>query len=184
MLAPVGAPYPTTYHIALLVNTLIGMLVSREDNVNIFDVTQKEVIKRYVPHATNATAFTENAKMSLLVEHLLFYMWTDGRLEPSKALTAAVEKGINARHAKATGDYRKKDKSNTAEEQSAKVVLELSEQRIEMLMGMMDPGHGSAVATLDGPVDVEDSMYSSSQLSDVTETPSFEDDEDSAMTPT
>jgi hypothetical protein len=179
-----GAPYPTTYHIALLVNTLIGMLVIREDNVNIFNVTQKEVIKRYIPYAANTTAFTENAKMSLLIEHLLFYMWTDGRLETNKALTNAVEKGIKARQTKATGDARKKDKLNNAEEQSAKVVLELSAKRIEMLMGMMQPGQATAGATMEGLVGHEEDIYPSSQLSDVTETPSLEDEEGSAMTPT
>ena len=126
------------------------------------------LVKDYVPHAANATSYSENAKMSLLVEQLLFYMWTDNRLTASETLTAAVEKGIAAREAKATGDARRKDKGQTGEERDAKVVLEMSAERIRMLMGMW--GRGRVL----GEVGLE----SSSQLTDEPLTETEEDGDD------
>jgi hypothetical protein len=105
--------------------------------------------------------------MSLLVEHLLFWMWQAEQLDITTAFVNAVEKGIQARQGRAIGDGRRKDKGQSGEEMSARVVLEMSGERISMLVGMMK---GDTAAGADG-VDGGGMMPSSSQLSELTPTP-------------
>ena len=149
-------------------------------------MTQEQLVKSYLPHPANAMSCVENAKMSLLIEHLLFYMWTSDRLTPATALAYAVEKGVQARENKAIGDARRVGKMNNADEVAAKVVLEMSAERIRMVVGMiMGGGEGQAGGGAGGVWDVESGLESSSQLSDVTGTPSVDEDgEDLAVTPT
>lgn len=175
LLTPPRENFPLLWHIALLTNLLLPFLATLPRKANIFDTTQDDLIKYYLPHTANATAMTENAKMSLLIEHILFYMWKDGRLKPSAALIGAVEKGIKARESKAIGDGRKRDKFNNSEEQSAKMVLGLSAERIRMLMGMMELGEVEAGAASNGHSVVDGDLSSSSQLSDITQTSSMDE---------
>ena len=182
-LTPTEGSYPTPNHIALLVNTMLPFLAAPPNRPDIIGVTQEQLIKSYLPHAANATSLVENAKMSLLIEHLLFYMWTSSRLTPGPSLAATVEKGIRARKNKAIGDARRKDKLGNADETAARVVLEMSAERIRMLVGMIGEKEDHEA---DGGVQGgEEAMESSSQLSELTQTPSLEDDEeDLAVTPT
>ncbi|KIW04133.1 uncharacterized protein PV09_04941 [Verruconis gallopava] len=170
-LPPEPGPFPPHWHIALLINMLLPFLAAPPRKAQIFNVTQNDLIKHYLPHAANANSAAENAKMSLLVEHILFYMFSEGRLEPSIELTNAVEKGIRARAVKATGDARRRGKGKSPEEQAAKGVLDMSAERIRVLLGMLDP------ATSIGGIADADASFSSSQLSDLTATPSVDDEE-------
>jgi hypothetical protein len=165
------------WRIPLLANTILPFLAAPPRRPEIFAVTQQLLIRHYVPDAANATSIVENAKMSLLVEHLLFDMWSEGRLESSNTLTAAVEKGILARETKAIGDARRKDKGRTSEEQAAKVVLQLSAERIRMTLALLDSGVTAGNSRGTGGVLGHDVDFSSSQLSELTETPSIEDED-------
>jgi hypothetical protein len=168
------ATLPADRQIGLLANHILPLLAVPPKHPRIFEVIQDDLIKYYLPHAANATSIVENAKMSLLIENLLFYMWTDNRLEPTPSLTSAVEKGIRARRAKAIGDARKRDKGRTPEEEEARGVLEMSAERIELMLQMLHPG---AVAGA-GRECAEGEFMASSQLSELAQTPSADEDED------
>jgi hypothetical protein len=168
---------PVVQQIGLLANLLLPLLAAPPRQAQIFETTQEDLIRWYVPHAANATSIVENARMSLLIEHLLFYMWTDGRLEANAALTAAVERGIHAREAKAIGDARRKDKGKTPDEQAAKGVLDMSAERIRMAIAMLDTGASAGVTKKPGHVYTDGNDVFSSQLSELTQTPSLEEDD-------
>jgi hypothetical protein len=178
-LAPQDPQYTVDYHIAFLVDLLLPPLTHKP---RIWTVDQETFIKYIAPHHANSSSYTDNARMSLLMEHLLFYMWEADRLTPGGDLTNAVEKGIQARASRAIGDGRRKEKGQSREEQSAKVTLEMSGERMLMLVAMIagDAVDGSG---MDG---AGESLSSSSQLSELTLTPTPEaEDEESedAATP-
>jgi hypothetical protein len=167
---------PIDEQTALLVNLLLPLMAAEPKNINIFKITQQDLIKDFLPHSANVASCSENYKMALVVQTLLLRMRERGDLDAGNGeLRKAVEKGIEARKKKARLDKRTKGKGNNPVEIKAKELLTLNPEYLGLILDMLETDAGME------PTGRSDSASQSSQLSDLgpdPETLHLEDDED------
>jgi hypothetical protein len=125
--------------------------------------TITELQDHFVPYAASSTSYSDNAKVSVVLESLLGGIIRDTQAgetikvicnpdaavhaemlrEESAALREAIssgslmkaiKEGSKARKKKATGDARKKSKGTEGEEQSARIILDESCLRLELMV--------------------------------------------------
>lgn len=112
--------------------------------------TSPAILERcFLPYAANTIVPEDNAKVSLLLEGLMRIIIMDGSESFSPNLLAVVQKGINAREAKAARKKTRGRPTVTSDdpEAEARAVLELSGQRLLMLaeMASSEDGQGEDV---------------------------------------
>ena len=105
-------------------------------------------------------------------------MWAQGKLKGTQALSLAVELGIDARNRRAIGDARKKGKAKNSDEQAAKIELDMSAERIMVLLEMLEAESGIQRKERKFTLSVEDP---SSQMSTLTDLDSEVEDEDTIV---
>lgn len=94
-------------------------------------LTQEKIERSFLPFAANGSGAVGNAKMALLLESMLRYLATEGKLKGSEKLRDAVEEGIKARTEKAgERDRRKKSHAKGRDEDEAWTVLLESGERM------------------------------------------------------
>lgn len=125
---------------ALLLNLLIPYIPSAPKTLNIFSTSQETLVDSFLPYAANVHSSVDNAKMSLLIEALMSSMMREGRLKADENFSEAVEEGINSRKTKAIGDARRKFKGRKGVEAEARRELEMSAERILVILDMLETG--------------------------------------------
>lgn len=128
---------PLRVNSALLANTILPFLSSVPARIKILALEQSQLISHFFPCPANSPSAIDNAKMSLLIELLISNFIDEGRLQFSADLFAAVQKGIEERTLKATGDARRKSKGQTPEEEFARDELMRSSERIMAYMEIL-----------------------------------------------
>ncbi|KAI0006894.1 hypothetical protein F4779DRAFT_594527 [Xylariaceae sp. FL0662B] len=87
----------------------------------------------FLPYAANTIAVEDNAKVSVLLEHLMQIVWREECEQFSDGLPAAVEKGVQARAAKVKKKTSVRGRVSAGDddaETEARDVLEMSGQRL------------------------------------------------------
>jgi hypothetical protein len=163
---------------ALLTNMLIPFLAAPPKKTKIFVISQNDLIRDFLPFPANAHSIQENTKMSLVIEALLMSMWAQHKLKGSQALSSAVELGIDARNKRAIGDARKKGKAKNSNEQAAKIELDMSVERIMVLLEMVEAESGIQRKKRKFTLAVEEP---SSQMSTLTDLETEVEDEDTVV---
>ncbi|KAJ2903675.1 hypothetical protein MKZ38_009514 [Zalerion maritima] len=112
-------------------------------------ISQDILEQCYLPYAAISQMPEENARLSIVLEHILYNLNKEGRLEPSEQLRRAVETGISARadRVQGGGNSRMKKKQSAAQPRSRDVgLLWLSEsgERLRLFLDFLD------VAKFDG----------------------------------
>jgi hypothetical protein len=87
----------------------------------------------FLPHAANKMFFEDNAKLSLVLEAMLRFVWLQSGISYSPSLRNALERGIEARIGKATQRKNMRAK-NEPVEIYAKEVLGDSTKRLQQLI--------------------------------------------------
>jgi hypothetical protein len=110
---------------------MLPFLSKTPANPDVFSPDQEKFIRHFLPYTANSTRVSDNLKMSLIIEALLMNMWTANILQPSKALSDAIEKGITARTTKCR--YNKK----TKEDKDQQTRLQMSGERLNLILDML-----------------------------------------------
>ncbi|KAF2099515.1 hypothetical protein NA57DRAFT_55479 [Rhizodiscina lignyota] len=126
-------------HVCLLVNHLIP-LTAVSPPKDLFNITQQDLVRDFIPRAANAYSNVDNAKVSVVLECLFVSMLDHFGIEPTEEFGSAVEEGIRARKARAIGDARKKDKGTSGDEKNARKELDFSSERLMTLLEMIEEG--------------------------------------------
>ncbi|TID16558.1 hypothetical protein E2P81_ATG11981 [Venturia nashicola] len=144
----------------LLTNLMIPFLPRAPANLDVFRPEQDKFVKHFLPCAANSTRVSENLKMSLMIEALLMNMWTAETLQPGKALTDAVKKGVKARSKRCEYSTR------TKEDKEHQTLLVMSAERINLILEMLEMPNDPAMSI--GGLDGTDESPSST-LSDLSD---------------
>ncbi|KAI0122442.1 hypothetical protein F4814DRAFT_408742 [Daldinia grandis] len=142
-----------------------------------------EILERcFLPYPANTIAVEDNAKVSVLLENLFQILWCEGGGILSNGLRAATEKGIAAREAKVK---RKKTSArgrmNTEDsEVEARLVLEMSGERLLMLLDIMEVESSDDGAMELEAVDADKDDEDDIDATFITAADHMENDEDEA----
>lgn len=93
----------------------------------------------FLPFAANKIFVEDNAKLSLVLEHMFRFLWTICDMKYSPTLRVAIEKGIKARNEKTKA--KKNSRGNVGggpTEQAARQILDNSSQNLEILLDLLD----------------------------------------------
>jgi len=131
---------PASTLCGLLCNLLIPYLTCAPTKLDIFDLSQDDLVSYFLPVAANVSSNSDNAKISLLLEALLMNMMSEGKLNIDRRFGDTVEEGIRARKEKAIGDARRKGKENKVVEAEARKALEKSAERIMAILEILEMG--------------------------------------------
>ncbi|KAI9805665.1 MAG: hypothetical protein M1833_005158 [Piccolia ochrophora] len=99
-------------------------------------LTQATLEKCYLPFAANTASVADNAKVAVCVEALLRLLARYAHVQPTARLRDAVDKGVRAREAKASGDARKGSGKRRVEEEE-KAALRGSGVRMRALVEVL-----------------------------------------------
>jgi hypothetical protein len=128
------------YQTALNTNLLLPLTVGRLPNFTKIMPSQTELEDMILPVRGATQSFALNAKVTLLLEQIFMYMMGIDSLQPTEALRAAVESGIDAR-SKVYG-IAKGRKGNSEEEEVGKQVLEAASRRLLGLLEVLEISAG------------------------------------------
>lgn len=131
---------PTTTLCGLLCNLLIPYLTCSPKSLNIFDLSQDDLVRHFLPVSSNANGNSDNTKVSLLLEALLMNMMSEGKLHIDRRFGDIVQEGIRARKEKVIGDTRRKGKGSKIVEAEARKELEESSERIMAILEILETG--------------------------------------------
>lgn len=139
-LAPHNSPLeegPRVALIRLLLPRLLPSSIPQPHNVDPeadrLERTSNRIIERcYLPFAYRTAE--NNARLSLAIEALFRIMWSKGRIQWSRTLQQAVEKGVKARHDKS---LPKKNSRKDDDESVARGTLRASGARLLSLAGVL-----------------------------------------------
>ena len=131
---------PADTFCGLLCNLLIPYLTCTPKNLDIFDLSQYDLVDYFLPASANVNSNSDNAKMSLLLEAILMNMMNEGKLHIDQRFGDIVEEGIKTRKEKAIGDARRKGKGSKAVEAEARKELENSAERIMAILEILEMG--------------------------------------------
>lgn len=95
-------------------------------------ITQRMAEKCFVGYAADGASMEDNAKLSVLVENVLMYLFERGELEVTKGMREAVEAGVEARGRKAK--VKKRRGKEVGRDVLAREVLDSSAETILMLV--------------------------------------------------
>lgn len=92
----------------------------------------------FLPYAANKIFAEDNAKLSLVLEHMVRFLWMHTDMEYSTGLRKAVEAGIQARNEKTRSKKNGRAKSVDPAEKWARQVLDNSSQNLQIILDMME----------------------------------------------
>lgn len=94
--------------------------------------------KCFLPHPAARVSVQHNAKLALVLEAMLRFIWTTSGIAPSVDLRVAVERGIQARAEKTAAKRRGYGGAElSAEDMEARVVLEQSTRNLILLVNLI-----------------------------------------------
>lgn len=134
--------------VCFLINLLLPLTGASPPSKGIFNVTQEQMVQDFIPRAASAYSTVDNAKVSIVLESLFMSMMQANGIEPTEELGAAVEEGVRARKAKATGDARRKGKGTTGDESDARRELDLSSERLMALLEVIEEGQTTFIRSV------------------------------------
>lgn len=102
------------------------------DKINGISPTMME--KCFLPFASDRVTAEDNAKLSLVLEHMLWYIYATMGVEYTEGLRSAVEKGIKAREDKIRKKGAAAERAVTGDEKVARQTLERSARNLEFLL--------------------------------------------------
>ena len=129
---------PIDSQIALNANLLLPLLSSRLPNYTITSPRQADMENIFLPANAATHSYAANAKISLILESMFRLMVETKCLRATDTLRDTVEKGIKARNIP-YGNARRK-KGNEHEEDQAKELMELSNERLLGLLEILEIG--------------------------------------------
>lgn len=116
----------------LLLATIISSRSPAPHHDESDELTAEKLVERYLPFPANTSGVVDNAKVAVLLESMLRMLVTEVGMRWSEELENAVEVGIEARAAKASGSGRRGEK-----EKEARWVWEGAEARLRGMVGML-----------------------------------------------
>lgn len=117
-------------------NLLFPLVSAKVPNYAVSEPKQADFEKSILSTRATTQTYGKNAKVSILVEQMFISMMEEKALQPTAALRAAVESGINSRMSV------KKKKGMTAEEEQARLLLEGSAKRLLGLLEILEVAVG------------------------------------------
>lgn len=145
-----------TDQVALNVAIFTALTAEKYINYTYRMPTQNECEEFLLPYRARTQSFAENAKVSLLLEQVFMSMMEPLRLQPTMALHAAVEAGINQR-------INVKGKKDNIEEDVGEAVLKMSSERLRSLAQMLNTMTGE-MPIRESPQKKSTSIYSCLRL--------------------
>jgi len=124
----------------LLCNLLIPYLGCTPKKLNIFDLSQDDLVGHFLLASANVSGNSDHVKVSLLLEALLINMMSEGKLHIDQRFGDVVKQGIRTRNEKAIGDARRKGKESRVIEAEARKELENSAERIMAILEILEMG--------------------------------------------
>jgi hypothetical protein len=131
---------PGRLHIAFCANLLHPLISGKPPNYFLYEPTQEDFEARLLPLKGNTQSHAANAKISLVLEQMFMYMFSEDALKSISTLRKAIETGIEARHS-VLGTGRGK-RGNAGEESQAKELLEASSERLLGLLEVLEMSAG------------------------------------------
>lgn len=119
--------------IAFCANLLLPLVSGRIPDFFRYEPTQEHLETVLLPLKGTTQGFAANAKISLLLEQIFIHMLSQGALEATETLRAAMKAGIEARHS--VYGIGKGKRGNAEEEAEGKVQLQACSER---LLGMLE----------------------------------------------
>lgn len=170
---------PSSALCVLAANTLLPLLPTSPPTYDVTPPSQDEWMEHFLPFAANTHGFSDNAKVSVLLQHVLQINLPT--LKWSKAFVDAVLKGIRARRKKARGKNKTGGGGLRADEIVAEKVFQESEQFLLLLVQWVEDDAGVPQAQRPPRQDLLalDSVARESSMSDLTSVPSDAGDGDS-----
>ncbi|KAI5853079.1 hypothetical protein DFP73DRAFT_535026 [Morchella snyderi] len=117
----------------LILDTIISSKAPMPKRNETDDLTTEKLMNRYLPWPANTTSVSDNAKVAMLLESMTRLLVTEAGLVWSTELELAVEKGIEERRKKATGDRR----INKEKEKEARLALEDADGRLRAMIAFL-----------------------------------------------
>lgn len=125
----------------LILDTIISSKAPAPERDETDDLTVEKLMNRYLPWPANTTSVSDNAKVAILLESMMRLLLTEAELVWSTELELAVEKGIEERKKKATGDRR----INKGKEKEARHALEDAEGRLRAMIAFLKKRHVNSI---------------------------------------
>lgn len=94
----------------------------------------------FLPFAANKIFVEDNAKLSLVLEHMVRFLWTYSDIEYSPTLRRAVETGIKARNEKTRPKKTGRGKPAAETDDAARQTLDNSSHNLEILLDLTEEG--------------------------------------------
>ncbi|GME38347.1 hypothetical protein GTA08_BOTSDO03120 [Neofusicoccum parvum] len=136
---------PIAAQCVLAANTLLPLLPNAPPTYNLTPPSQDEWEEYFLPYAANTHGFTDNAKVSILLQHVLQIMLPEFKW--SNTWVEAVLKGIRARRKKARGKNKAGGGGLRPDEVVAEKVFKESEQFLLILVQWVEDGESQVSLT-------------------------------------
>ncbi|KAK0622981.1 hypothetical protein B0T14DRAFT_494535 [Immersiella caudata] len=132
----------TFIHVSLLRRLAENLLIHKRPDPEDIDPSIGEgilpsiVAKCFLPYAADRVTVEENAKVSLVLENMSWYIYQNADITPAEAkqLGNAVEKGVRAREDK----MKKRNTGTTASERGAREILERSTRSLRVFVQVLE----------------------------------------------
>ena len=127
-------------HVAFCANLLHPLISGKPPNYFLHEPIQEDFESRLFPLKGSTQSFAANSKISLILEQMFTYMFSQDALTSTPTLRKGIETGIEARHS-VLGTGRGK-KGNADEESQAKELMEASSERLLGLLEVLEMSAG------------------------------------------
>jgi hypothetical protein len=125
----------------LLAFAVLPYMTNPPKRVDLQTIQQTLLVEDFFPYHANSTSPIDNAKLSLVLERLLYQLLREGGISADEEIVAQISKGVVARNRRTKIDSRRE---HTADVLEAKDELRLSGERLLLSVKIM-PG-GSSIA--------------------------------------
>jgi len=92
----------------------------------------------FLPFAANKIFVEDNAKLSLILEHMVRSVWNNSHIEYSPTFRQAVERGIEARNEKTRPRKNGRPKATSPAEDATRQVLDNSSHNLNILLDLVE----------------------------------------------
>lgn len=142
ILMPSGSyALPPTYNCSLCKELFQPLLAITAPSIDTYQVDQEDMEDRYLTATANSSTADDNAKVSILMEAILWLLRNDDALEYSEKLKDAVEHGIRARQDRVkqakSGTKKGSKKQNNVESEHGLEWLNASSRRLELFVELL-----------------------------------------------
>ena len=140
-----STPLPDDVYVSFLRGIVDKLLPNHPDPGSVDPETDDhygvsvDILRRcFLPFAANKIFTEDNAKLSLVLEHMLRFLWTRSRIPRASSLRPAIEAGIAARNEKSKSRKVGRTKNVEAAESSARQILDDSSQNLTILIELIE----------------------------------------------